>query len=222
MCRRFLLFKAAWVPTAGEVIQKLQHPDFHLGAVARPKSFTGEFPQEQGKSWNFHADKFLHLAAGAAALPTVSRDRMGASVSHAASAHDRSAPGRRLDRRSRAPDGSVALRTPCPALPRREPARGRLAISALRRSCVHPPTDTRYSWSTTTNVVNAHVYDKLNFNFTPRHRASRGCHYPRPMSWWCIHQFQPGQFPSLSPTPGPIQARSIWRRPAMDSPPCVR
>ena len=31
--------------------------------------------------------QFLHLAAGAAALPAVSRDRMGASLSDAAGAH---------------------------------------------------------------------------------------------------------------------------------------
>ena len=46
---------------------------------------------------NLSRRQFLHLAACAA--------RKGANLSDAVSAQDRSIPGRRLDRRSRAPDG---------------------------------------------------------------------------------------------------------------------
>ena len=80
---------------------------------------------------------------------------------------------------------------------------------------VHAPAD-GYTLllTTTTNVVNAAVYDKLNFNFTrdivPVAGVMNTSHV-----WWCIHQFQPGQFPSLSPMPGPTQPRLVWRRPAM-------
>jgi Tripartite tricarboxylate transporter family receptor len=79
-------------------------------------------------------------------------DRMGASVSHAASAHDRSVPGRRLDRHCRAPDGSVALRTT-----------GNIGTEAVVRA---PADGYTLLLATTTNVVNATVYDKLIFNFT--------------------------------------------------------
>ena len=44
-----------------------------------------------------------------------------------------------------------------------------------------------------------------------RLRASSAC----PLSWWSIHRFRPRRFPSSSPTPRPIPARSTWHRPAM-------
>src|SRR6516164_10984451 len=49
------------------------------------------------RAMNLSRRQFLHLAACAA--------RKGANLSDAVSAQDRSLPGRRLDRRSRAPDG---------------------------------------------------------------------------------------------------------------------
>ena len=52
--------------------------------------------------------QFLHLAAGAAALPTVSRIAWAQAYPRGQCAHYRSVPGRRLDRHSRAPDRSVA------------------------------------------------------------------------------------------------------------------
>ena len=55
---------------------------------------------------------------------------------------------------------------------------------------------------------------QAQFQFHPRHRAGRG-HHPRAhSSWWSIHRFRPRPFPSSSPMPRPIRARSTWRRPA--------
>ena len=55
---------------------------------------------------------------------------------------------------------------------------------------------------------------QAQFQFHPRHRAGRE-HHPRdPTSWWSIHRFRPRPFPSSSPMPRRIRARSTWRRPA--------
>ena len=66
--------------------------------------------------------QFLHLAAGAAALPAVVADRVGASLSDAAGAHHRRLSCRRHDRHRRAPDGSMAVGAARPAIRHREPA----------------------------------------------------------------------------------------------------
>ena len=56
------------------------------------------------------------------------------------------------------------------------------------------------------------------FQFHPRHRAGRE-HCPHAhTSWWCIHQSQPRPFPSSSPMPRPIRARSTWHRPGTGTP----
>jgi hypothetical protein len=56
---------------------------------------------------------------------------------------------------------------------------------------------------------------RAQFHFYPRHCA--GCqHHQRSPCHGGIHQFRPERFPSLSPTPAPIRARSIWRQPATE------
>ena len=52
---------------------------------------------------------FLHLAAGAAALPAVVAHRMGANLSDAAGARDRAFRLRWRDRHRRAPDRAMAV-----------------------------------------------------------------------------------------------------------------
>ena len=64
-----------------------------------------------------HRRNFLHLAAGAAALPSVSRIASGASLSVAAGAHPRRLCGRRLIRHPRAPARTVAVRATARLVP---------------------------------------------------------------------------------------------------------
>ena len=66
--------------------------------------------------------QFLHLAAGAAALPARVAHRMGANLSVAAGAHHRRLCRRRRRRHPRAPDGSMAVGAARPAIRHREPA----------------------------------------------------------------------------------------------------
>ena len=59
---------------------------------------------------------------------------------------------------------------------------------------------------------------EAQFQFHPRHRAGRGHHARDRSSWWSIRRFRPRPFPSSSPMPRPIRARSTWRRPATAPP----
>ena len=92
-----------------------------------------------------HRRQFLHLAAGAVALPAVSR------IARAQAYPTRSVrmivpfpAGGSTDILARLMGQRLSARFAQPFLV--ENALGRLATSALRRSCVHPPTDTRSSW----------------------------------------------------------------------------
>ena len=107
---------------------------------------------------------FLHLAAGAAALPAVSR------IAWAQAYPTRPvrivvgyAPVARPT--SRAPDGSMAVGTARPAIRRREPAGRRHQHRHRGRRAGDRRTATRSSWSSAANAINATLYDKLNFNF---------------------------------------------------------
>ena len=62
---------------------------------------------------------------------------------------------------------------------------------------------------------------QAQFQFHPRHRAGREHRSACPTSWWSIHPFRPRRFPSSSPMPRPIRARSTWRRPATAQSPHV-
>ena len=140
--------------------------------------------------------------------------RMGANLSVAAGAHDRRLRRRRRDRHPRAPDRSVAVGAARPAIRHREPAgcrrqyrhRGGREVPAGR---LHAPPgqahQTRSTRRSTTNSIS------ISSATSRRSLASSAFH----SSWWSIHRFRPRRFPSSSPTPRPIRARSTWRRPAM-------
>ena len=64
----------------------------------------------------------------------------------------------------------------------------------------------------TANAINATLYDKLNFNFIRDIAPVAGIISIALHVWWSIHRFRPRQFPSSSPMPRPIRARSTWRR----------
>ena len=108
--------------------------------------------------------EFLHLAAGAAALPAVSRIAMGADLSDAAGAHDRRLCPRRYDRHCRTPHRTVAVGATRPAIRHRESA-GRGANIAAEAVVRAPRGRLHAPVVTSTNVINATLFDKLNFNF---------------------------------------------------------
>ena len=109
--------------------------------------------------------KFLHLAAGAAALPAVSRIAWAQAYPSRPVRIDRRLSAGRRHRHRRAPDRSMAVGAARPAIHHREPAgrrqqyrhRGGRARAAGR---LYAP-----SGQLPTNAINATLYDKLNFNF---------------------------------------------------------
>ena len=159
--------------------------------------------------------QFLHLAAGAAALPAVSRIAWAQAYPTRPVRIDRRLCRRRRDRHLCASDRSVVVGAARPAIRRREPAgrrqqyrhRGGRARAAGRlhapsRQLRQMPSMRR---STTSSISISSVTSR-------RSRASSAC----PLSWWCIHRFRPRRFPSSSPMPRPIRAKSIWRRAATE------
>ena len=120
-------------------------------------------------------------------------------------------------RHPRAPDGSMVVRAARPAIRHREPAgrrhqyrhRGGRACAARRlyapRWSIRRTRSTQRSTKSSISISSA---------TSRRSRASSAC----PMSWWCIRRFRPRRFPSSSPMPKPIQARSTWRRAATGAP----
>ena len=109
--------------------------------------------------------KFLHLAAGAAALPAVSRVAWAQAYP---TRPVRIIVGFRRRRRAdicRTPHRPMAVGAAWPTIHHREPAgrrqqyRHRSGRARARRTAI------RSSWSIATNAINATLYDKLNFNF---------------------------------------------------------
>jgi len=62
-----------------------------------------------------------------------------------------------------------------------------------------------------TNAINATLYDKLSFNLN-RDIAPVAGFTRSPLVLGCIHRFLPRPFLSWSPMPRPIRARSRWHR----------
>ena len=117
------------------------------------------------------------------------------------------------DRHHRAPDRAMAVGAARPAIRHREPAgrrqqyrhRGGRACASGRLYAAAGRSDQRDQRDT---------LRQAQFQFHPRHRAGRGHHSRASTSWRSIHRFRPRRFPSSSPMPRPIRARSIWRRAA--------
>ena len=92
-------------------------------------------------------------------------------------------------------------------------AGGNIAVEAV----VNAPAD-GYTLLMTgpNNAVNATLYDNLKFNFirdiAPVARHHEACR----SSWRSTCRSRPGRFPSSSPMPRPIRARSTWHRPATE------
>ena len=121
--------------------------------------------------------QFLHLAAGAAALPAVSRIARAQAYPSRPVRIIVGFAARRPDRHPRAPDRAMAVGAAWPAIHRREPAGRRRQYRAPRRSCVRPPTAIRSCWSFRQRDQRD-ALRQAQFQFPPRHRAGRG-HHPR-------------------------------------------
>ena len=57
----------------------------------------------------------------------------------------------------------------------------------------------------------------LNFNFIRDIAPVASITAHALCAWWSIHRFRPRPFPSSSPMPKPIRARSTWPRPAAEA-----
>ena len=157
--------------------------------------------------------QFLHLAAGAAALPAVSRIAWAQAYPSRPVRLIVGFRRRRRDRHRRAPDGSMAVGAARPAIRHREPA-GRRQQYRHRGGRARAAGRLHASPGQLGERDQRDALRQAQFQFHPRHRAGRE-HHPRAhRHGGAIHRFRPRRFPSSSPMPRPIRARSTWRRPA--------
>ena len=108
--------------------------------------------------------KFLHLAAGAAALPAVSRIARAQAYPTRPVRLIVGFRRRRRGRHPRAPDGSMAVGAARPAIRHREPA-GRRRQYRHRGGRACAGRRLYASLGQSANAINATLYEKLNFNF---------------------------------------------------------
>ena len=109
--------------------------------------------------------RFLHLAAGAAALPALSRIAKAQAYPMRPVRIDRWLSARRPERHPRSPDGSMAVGAARPAIHHREPARRGQQYWHRGGRARRPRTAIRCSWWLRVDAINATLYEKLNFNF---------------------------------------------------------
>jgi tripartite-type tricarboxylate transporter receptor subunit TctC len=149
--------------------------------------------------------KFLHLAAGAASLPAVSRIAL-AQAYPARPVHVVApfAAGGAADILARLIGQWLSERLGQPFVIENRPgAGGNVGTEVVVRAS---PDGYMLLLIGSFNTINATLYDKLNFNFirdiAPRSQPSSASL----LSWRSIHRFRPRQFPSSSRTPRPIRA----------------
>ena len=154
---------------------------------------------------------FLHLAAGAAALPVVSR------VANAQSYPTRPvrlivpfAAGGGTDITARVMGQWLSERLGQQFVIDNRPGGGtNIGTEAVVRA---PADGYTLLLAGSPAAINATLYDKLNYNFIPSRRSQASS--ASLLSWRSIHRFRPRRFPSSLPMPRLIRAGSTWRPPA--------
>ena len=156
--------------------------------------------------------QFLHLAAGAAALPAVSR-------SASAQAYP-TRPVRWIVGFSAGGASDLLARVLSPALSERlgqqfivedQPGAGtNIATEAVVKAA---PDGYTLLMATSSNAINATLYAHLNFDFM-RDTVPVASIARLRSSWWSICRSRRIRSPSSSPMPRPIPTRSTWRRQA--------
>jgi tripartite-type tricarboxylate transporter receptor subunit TctC len=161
--------------------------------------------------------RFLHLAAGAAALPAVSRfARAQAYPTRPVRIVVGFAPGGGVDITARLIGQWLSERLGQQFIIENRPGAGtNIATEAVVRA---PPDGYTLLLVNAANAVNATFYDNLNFNFL-RDIAPVAAITVVPNVCWCTHRFRRRPFPSSLPMPRPIRASSIWRQAASEARP---
>ena len=160
----------------------------------------------------FPRRKFVHLAAGAAALPAVSRiARAQAYPSRPVRLIVGFPPGGVTDIYARMIGQWLSERLGQQfIIENRAGAASNIGTEAVVRA---PPDGYTLLFITSTNSYNATLYDKLNFDFV-RDIAPVASITLGSLSWSCTRRSLLSPFPNWSPRRRPIRARSPWRRPA--------
>ena len=162
--------------------------------------------------------RFLHLAVGAAALPAVSR------IARAQTYPARPVriivgypPGGATDAVARLIAQQLSERLGQQFIVDNRPGAGsNIAAEEVVKS---QPDGYTLLLIFSANAINATLYDKLSFNFI-RDIAPVASVVRSPLVMEVIHQCRQRPFPSSSPMPRPIRARSTWHRTATARRPC--
>jgi tripartite-type tricarboxylate transporter receptor subunit TctC len=159
---------------------------------------------------------FLHLAAGAAALPAISRIAWAqAYPSWPVRIVVGFAPGGATDIMARLVGQWLSERLGQPFVIENRPgAAGNISTEAVVRSA---PDGYTLLLAASPNAINASLYDKLNFNFI--RDIAPVASIMRVANVMVVHPSVPATTVlNSSPTPRPTRERSVWRRPATDLP----
>ena len=155
--------------------------------------------------------QFLHLAAGAAALPAVRGLQGRKPIRRGRCASSWLSAGGAPDIVARLMGQWLSERLGQQFVIENRPGAGsNIAAEAVVRA---PPDGYTLLLIISTNAINATLYDKLNFDFI-RDIAPVASIGRTPFVMVVNPSFRPSRFRSSSPTPRPIRASSIWHRPA--------
>jgi tripartite-type tricarboxylate transporter receptor subunit TctC len=165
---------------------------------------------------NLPRRRFLHLAAGVAALPAVSRiARAQAYPSRPVRIMVGFAAAGGADIVARLIGQWLSERLGQPFVIENRPgAAGNISTEAVVRSA---PDGYTLLLAASPNAINASLYDKLNFNFI--RDIAPVASIMRVANVMVVHPSVPATTVlNSSPTPRPTRERSVWRRPATDLP----
>ena len=161
----------------------------------------------------FPRRRFLHLAAGAVALPAVTR------LAHADTYPSRPVhivigfpPGQSADISARLLGQWLSERLGQTFVIDNKP--GASSSVATEFAVRAPPDGYTLLWVVTSNYINATLYKKLPLQFHPRHRAGRQQHPHAAGDGGDARRFRSRPSPNSSPTPRRIPASSTWPRAA--------